>query len=406
VEAPLVAIGAVVLVAAIAGGAVEGAGVKVPVIAGTGRQVAAGLVGLVMLVLGLTSRWLPLARGGREALQDWREGRTARQARHPDVGVAPKASDHFIGQEAEVRWLRQELVGAGGWSLAALAAWARPSWPSSTCFAIAPSTGRGRSGYAVGRPLSSTATWPAFEDGNWAEYDAGTPQGATASPLLANVYLHYVFDLWAERWRRKQGRGDVIIVRYCDDFIVGFQHKEDADRFWADLMERFARFGLELKAEKTRLIEFGRFAVRKREARGLGKPETFDFLGFTHICGKTRAGEFRVLRKTVLKRRRTKLRELYDELKQRRHLPIPELGKWVRSVAQGHLNYYAVPGNLEAVSDFIYELRRLWMRALQRRSQKTRMTWPRFSRLAAGWLPRVRNMHPYPDQRFAAIHPR
>ena len=166
------------------------------------------------------------------------------------------------------------------------------------------------------------------------------------------------------------------------------------------------RFGLELKAEKTRLIEFGRFAVRNREARGLGKPETFDFLGFTHICAKTRAGEFRVQRKTISKRRRSKLRELNDELKQRRHLPIPELGKWVRSVAQGHLNYYAVPGNLEAVSDFIYELRRLWMRALQRRSQKTRMTWPRFSRLAAGWLPRVRNMHPYPDQRFAAIHPR
>jgi RNA-directed DNA polymerase len=165
------------------------------------------------------------------------------------------------------------------------------------------------------------------EDGNWAEYDAGTPQGATASPLLANVYLHYVFDLWAERWRRKQARGDVILVRYADDFIAGFQHKEDAERFLADLGERFARFGLELKAEKTRLIEFGRFAARDREARGLGKPGTFDFLGFTHICGKTRAGEFRVLRKTVSKRRRSKLREFNDELKRRRHLPIPEQGE-------------------------------------------------------------------------------
>ncbi|HVH30586.1 MAG TPA: group II intron reverse transcriptase/maturase [bacterium] len=244
------------------------------------------------------------------------------------------------------------------------------------------------------------------EDGNWAEYDAGTPQGATASPLLANVYLHYVFDLWAERWRRKQAQGDVVLVRYADDFIAGFQHKEDAERFLADLGERFARFGLELKAEKTRLIEFGRFAARDREAKGLGKPETFDFLGFTHICGKTRAGEFRVLRKTVSKRRRSKLREINDELKRRRHLPIPEQGRWLRSVAQGHLNYYAVPGNLEAVADFIYELRRRWMRALQRRSQKTRMTWLRYSWLAADWLPRVRNMHPYPDQRFAVTHPR
>ena len=164
--------------------------------------------------------------------------------------------------------------------------------------------------------------------------------------------------------------------------IAGFQHKEDADRFLADLVERFARFGLGLKADKTRLIEFGRSAARDRKAKGLGKPETFDFLGFTHICGKTRAGEFRVQRKTVSKRRRSRLSELNDELKRRRHLPIPEQGRWVRSVAQGHLNYYAVPGNLKAVSSFIYELRRRWMRALQRRSQKTRITWTRYSRLA------------------------
>ena len=244
------------------------------------------------------------------------------------------------------------------------------------------------------------------EDGNWTDYDAGTPQGATASPLLANVYLHYVFDLWAERWRRKQARGDVILVRYADDFVAGFQYKEDADRFLADLEERFARFGLRLKAEKTRLIEFGRFAACDRQARGLGKPETFNFLGFTHICGETRAGQFQVQRKTDSQRRRIKLRELSDELKRRRHLPIPEQGRWLRSVAQGHLNYYAVPGNLKAVSNFNYELKRRWRKALRRRSQKTRMTWARCDRLAAVWLPKVRNMHPYPNRRFDVTHPR
>ncbi len=245
-----------------------------------------------------------------------------------------------------------------------------------------------------------------IENGNWVEYDAGAPQGATASPLLANVYLHYVFDLWAERWRRRNARGDVILVRYADDFIVGFEHKEDADRFLTDLVERFAKFGLEMKAEKTRLIEFGRFAARGREARGLGKPETFDFLGFTHICGKTRAGKFQVLRKTVSKRYRNKLRELHHELEQRRHLPIPEQGKWLRSVVQGHLNYYAVPGNFKVVSNFVEEVKRLWLRALQRRSQKSRMTWDRFGPLATGWLPRIRITHPYPEQRFAVTHPR
>jgi RNA-directed DNA polymerase len=244
-----------------------------------------------------------------------------------------------------------------------------------------------------------------IESGNWVECDAGAPQGATASPLLANVYLHYVFDLWAERWRRRNARGDVILVRYADDFIVGFEHKEDADRFLTDLVERFAKFGLEMKAEKTRLIEFGRFA-RGREARGLGKPETFDFLGFTHICGKTRAGKFQVLRKTVSKRYRNKLRELHHELEQRRHLPIPEQGKWLRSVVQGHLNYYAVPGNFKVVSNFVEEVKRLWLRALRRRSQKSRMTWDRFGPLATGWLPRIRITHPYPEQRFAVTHPR
>lgn len=246
----------------------------------------------------------------------------------------------------------------------------------------------------------------AIENGSWVEYDEGTPQGATASPLLANVYLHYVFDLWAERWRRRQARGDMILVRYADDHIAGFEHKEDAERFLADLTERFAKFGLELKAEKTRLIEFGRSAARNREAKGLGKPETFDFLGFTHICGKTRSGGFQVTRITISKRRRDKLRELNLELKRRRHLPIPEQGQWLRSVVEGHLRYYAVPGNLKAVSSFAHELKRLWVMALRRRSQKTRMNWDRFTRQATRWMPRLRNMHPYPEQRFAAIHPR
>ena len=245
-----------------------------------------------------------------------------------------------------------------------------------------------------------------IEKGSWAEYDAGTPQGATASPLLANVYLHYVFDLWAERWRKREARGDVIIVRYADDFIVGFEYKDDAERFLAELAERIAKFGLELKAEKTRLIEFGRFAAQDRKARGLGKPETFDFLGFTHISGRIRSGRFRVVRITISERKRSKLRELKRELNRRRHLPIPEQGKWLRSVVQGHLNYYAVPGNLKAVSSFVHELGRLWLMALRRRSQTSRMTWERFLRLLARWTPRIQTQHPYPEQRFVAIHPR
>ncbi len=245
-----------------------------------------------------------------------------------------------------------------------------------------------------------------IENGSWAEYDAGTPQGATASPLLANVYLHYVFDLWAERWRRREARGDMVIVRYADDFIVGFENKADAERFQAELAARVAKFGLELKAEKTRLIEFGRFAARNREARGLGKPETFHFLGFTHISGRTRSGKFQVVRFTISKRRRNKLRELNQELKRRRHLPIREQGKWLRSVVQGHLNYYAVPGNLKAVTSFVRELSRMWLMALRRRSQKARMTWDRFAQLLSRWMPRIENKHPYPEQRFAAIHPR
>ena len=240
------------------------------------------------------------------------------------------------------------------------------------------------------------------ENGAWAECDEGTPQGATASPFLANVYLHYVFDQWANRWRSKEARGDMIVVRFADDFIAGFEHKEDAERFQAELRERLARFGLELKAEKTRLIEFGRLAAEKRKAWGLGSPETFDFLGFTHICGRTRGGQFQVTRITISKRVHNKLREVKLELKRRRHLSIPEQGRWLRSVVQGHQAYYAVPGNLRAVNTFRFQLVRLWLQALRSRSQKTRMNWERVTRYAAKWLPTARNLHPYPEVRFAA----
>ena len=240
------------------------------------------------------------------------------------------------------------------------------------------------------------------ENGTWAECEEGTPQGATVSPLLANLYLHYVFDQWANRWRKRQARGDMIVVRYADDFVVGFEHKEDAERFQADLSERLAEFELELKAEKTRLIQFGRFAAERRKKWGLGKPETFDFLGFTHICGETREGRFHVRRITISKRMRAKLHELKDEIKARRHLPIPEQGRWLRSVVQGHLAYYAVPGNLRRVEAFRQQVKRHWAKALRRRSQKARLTWVRFDRLVDKWLPRARTRHPYPEARFHA----
>jgi RNA-directed DNA polymerase len=245
-----------------------------------------------------------------------------------------------------------------------------------------------------------------IEDGTWAECDEGTPQGATVSPLLANVYLHYAFDLWVKRWRRRQAHGDMIVVRYADDFIVGFEHRADAERFQAELSERLAKFGLELKAEKTRLVEFGRYAARNRAARGLGKPETFDFLGFTHICGKSRAGRFALKRKTIAKRTRAKLREVKTELRRRMHLPIPEVGRWLGSVVRGHLAYYAVPGNLDAVRAFRKQIERLWLETLRRRSQRTKVTWERLQRLAERWLPKSRVTHPYPSERFDARYPR
>ena len=241
-----------------------------------------------------------------------------------------------------------------------------------------------------------------IENGEWSETLAGAPQGASASPLLANVYLHYVLDLWVQWWRSRFAHGDVIIVRFADDFVVGFEHQVDAQQFLADLRERLAKFSLDLHPDKTRLIEFGRYAVRRRAARGLGKPETFDFLGFTHICGKTRNGRFGLRRFTISKRLRAKLREVKTELMQRRHLPIPEQGQWLASVVRGHLVYYAVPGNSAAVNDFRDQAIRHWYRALRRRSQRSRLDWERMNRLAFRWLPRVRIMHPWPSVRFDA----
>jgi group II intron reverse transcriptase/maturase len=241
-----------------------------------------------------------------------------------------------------------------------------------------------------------------IENGAWTQSDQGAPQGASASPLLANVYLHYVFDLWAQRWRRSNARGDMVIVRFADDFIVGFEHRDDAERFHADLRERFAEFALELNADKTRLIEFGRFAALDRRRRGVGKPETFYFLGFTHICAKTRNGRFALKRVTIAKRMRAKLREVKLALMQRRHLPIPEQGRWLASVVRGHLAYYAVPGNSDAIIAFRTQVTRHWCWALRRRSQRSRLDWKRMHRLATRWLPPARIQHPYPDARFDA----
>lgn len=239
-----------------------------------------------------------------------------------------------------------------------------------------------------------------IEDGNWSQTTEGAPQGASASPLLANVYLHYVFDQWADWWRRRHARGEVIIVRFADDFTMGFEYQEDAQRFLVELRERFAKFGLELHPGKTRLIEFGRFAATNRQARGLGKPETFDFLGFTHICARMRDGRFWVRRITISKRMRAKLREVKDQLKRRRHQPIPDQGRWLASVVRGYRAYYAVPGNRAAVATFRTQLTKLWHKALERRSQRTRISWARMNRLATRWLPPARVVHPFPDVRF------
>jgi RNA-directed DNA polymerase len=241
-----------------------------------------------------------------------------------------------------------------------------------------------------------------IENGNWSATEEGAPQGASASPLLANVYLHYVLDRWVRQWRRRYARGDVIIVRFADDFVAGFEHHSDATRFLRDLRERFAKFSLELHPDKTRLIEFGRFAAERRAARGLGKPETFDFLGFTHISTKTKTGRFMLKRITISKRMRAKLKEVKDQLKRRRHQPVPEQGRWLGSVVRGHLAYYAVPGNSTAIRAFRTQATRHWCAALRDRSQRHRLDWKRMDRLATRWLPPARISHPFPEARFYA----
>ncbi|MGC1294024.1 MAG: reverse transcriptase domain-containing protein, partial [Alloacidobacterium sp.] len=234
----------------------------------------------------------------------------------------------------------------------------------------------------------------------------GTPQGSVISPLLANIYLHYVFDLWVEAWRQKCAQGEVMVVRFADDNVLGFQHKADADRFLVDFQNRLRKFGLELNPDKTRRIEFGRFAELSRLRRGEGKPETFDFLGFTHISGKNRKGYFVVKRQTIGKRMRAKLEEIKTELQVRMHEPIAQTGKWLKSVVQGYFNYHAVPDNTDSLRVFRFRVTRLWRQVLIRRGQKHHLNWARMRRLEARWLPVPRVLHPYPGVRFSATHPR
>lgn len=245
------------------------------------------------------------------------------------------------------------------------------------------------------------------EDGQWSRTTAGTPQGAVISPLLANVFLHYVFDLWANQWRNRYARGAVIMVRYADDFVVGFQDRGDAERFLRELRRRFERFGLRLHPDKTRLVEFGRYAAERRAKRGLGKPETFDFLGFTHYCGTRRDGSFAIKRKSIADRMRAKLREIKTQLKLRMHNSAVEVGGWLRTVVQGWFNYHAVPGNSDRLNQFRTQVQRLWLRTLRSRSQKGRCwTWERMQRLIRRWLPTARILHPYPEQRLVVNYPR
>src|ERR1017187_3450470 len=237
------------------------------------------------------------------------------------------------------------------------------------------------------------------EDGQESETKVGTPQGAVVSPLLANVYLHHVFDLWVEAWRKKVAKGDVIVVRYADDLVVGFEHRAEAERFLREFRERLAKFGLELHPEKTRLIEFGRFAARNRKQRGEGKPETFTFLGFTHYCGKRRSsGTFIVWRETAKKRMVAKLHAIKAELPRGMHEPVASVGEWLKRVTLGYYQYHAVPGNLDHLRVFMHRLRRLWRLVLLRRSQKSRASWDRLNPILDRWIPVPRVFHPYPTQ--------
>src|SRR5215469_15063935 len=245
-----------------------------------------------------------------------------------------------------------------------------------------------------------------LEEGVVTVSDRGTGQGSVISPLLANVYLHYTFDLWAERWRRREATGDMIIVRYADDLVVGFEHESDARRFWDAMRERLQEFSLSLHPDKTRLIEFGRQAATKRAQRGVGKPETFTFLGFVFVCGTSRRGRFLLKRRSRRDRMCVKLKEIKEELRKRMHQPIPEQGAWLKQVVTGFYNYHAVPTNAHALWSFRDEVIRRWQQTLGRRSQNGYLTWARMMKLADGWLPKPRILHPWPEQRFAVKHPR
>ena len=245
-----------------------------------------------------------------------------------------------------------------------------------------------------------------LEDGVVTVSEQGTGQGAVISPLLANIYLHYVLDLWAERWRRREATGDVIIVRYADDFIVGFEHEADARRFLEAMRQRLKGFALSLHPEKTRLIEFGRHAAENRKRRGLGKPETFNFLGFTFICGKSRRGKFLIKRKSRGDRMQAKLQAIKQELRRRMHWPIAAQGKWLRQVVQGYFNDHAVPTNRHSLVVLRDEILWRWRRSLRRRSQKGKITWEKMRSLAEEWLPTPLILHLWPNQRFAVTHPR
>ncbi|MEK7996869.1 MAG: reverse transcriptase domain-containing protein [Planctomycetota bacterium] len=246
-----------------------------------------------------------------------------------------------------------------------------------------------------------------MEQGQWHETEEGTPQGSVISPILANLYLHYVLDVWAEAWRKKVAQGDVIIVRYADHAVLGFQHRAEAKKFLEQLRERLRKFGLELHPDKTRLIEFGRYAAERRKRRGEGKPETFNFLGFTHIRGTNhKAGNFTARRKTMGKRMAAKLKDIRAGLRRRMHTAIGNTVEWLQSVVRGYFQYHAIPGNEERLWAFRKDVLRMWLRQLRRRSQRSRWTWERFQERLGALLPAVCIQHPYPDARFDATHPR
>jgi RNA-directed DNA polymerase len=256
------------------------------------------------------------------------------------------------------------------------------------------------------RVIRQTKKWlnaGIMEDGHWYKVEEGTPQGGSISPLLANIYLHYVFDLWANVWRNRKASGDVVMVRFADDMVLGFQYKHEAIGFLEELKQRFKKFNLEVNTEKTSLIEFGRYATERRKERGEGKPETFEFLGFTHICSKSRMGKFTVLRKTSAKKLRSKLKELKETMRKRMHWSIPDVGKWLKSVIIGHCRYYGVPWNGKSLTRFRSEITRIWFISLRRRSQKHRITWERMNRIAKKWLPNPFICHPYPLERMRVI---